>query len=218
MGRNWRIVSYSPKFFSPIFIDTLKMYLAYSPNSSLLTAFTCIAGNEKHISTVMYSNRATINLPGYYCSGNIYLYSHNIYLLCCIFVGKLYPRKYLTLEFCLHWTTSTCVHFSSYKSTWSMIIGCALILYANIVSVAKVLFKLVLHSHAYQFTDYIVTYRYPDYNHTIYYYNQDIDEWLVCTLSQLFFWMPQYTYATLTFISTPSCYLCTYVQLFLKGK
>ena len=50
-GKNWQIwqiVSYSPKFFSPIFTDTLKMYLAYaltvaySPNFSSLIALTCM--------------------------------------------------------------------------------------------------------------------------------------------------------------------------------
>ena len=40
-----------------------------------------VYGNEKHISTVMYSNRATINLPGYHCSGSIYLV---IIFICCV--------------------------------------------------------------------------------------------------------------------------------------
>ena len=45
---NWRIMSYLPKFSSPIFTDTLKMYLAYAltvaylPNFSSPIAFTCM--------------------------------------------------------------------------------------------------------------------------------------------------------------------------------
>ena len=45
--KNWQILSYSPKFSSPIFTDTLKIYLAYaltvvySPKFSLPIAFTC---------------------------------------------------------------------------------------------------------------------------------------------------------------------------------
>ena len=47
MGENWQIMSYSPKFSSPIFTDRLKMYLAYAltiaylPKFSSPIAFTC---------------------------------------------------------------------------------------------------------------------------------------------------------------------------------
>ena len=52
MGKFWHVANhelYLPKFSSPIFKDTLKMYLAYkltvaySPNLPLPKAFTCVA-------------------------------------------------------------------------------------------------------------------------------------------------------------------------------
>ena len=33
LGKNWRIMSYSPKFLSPIFKDTPRMYLGYALTS-----------------------------------------------------------------------------------------------------------------------------------------------------------------------------------------
>ena len=52
MGEKWQIVSYSPKISSPIFIDTLKMYLAYaltvarSPKFSSPIAYTCMVDHN----------------------------------------------------------------------------------------------------------------------------------------------------------------------------
>ena len=41
-GKNWRIVSHSPKFFSPIFTNVYALTVAYSPNFSSPIASTCI--------------------------------------------------------------------------------------------------------------------------------------------------------------------------------
>ena len=81
MGNNWRIwqiVSYLPKFSSPIFTDTPKMYLAYkltvaySPNFSLPIAFTCVVCPAKNFPCVVYIILKIILLSTMF-QANIYL-------------------------------------------------------------------------------------------------------------------------------------------------
>ena len=89
-GKFWQIVSYSPKFSSPIFTGTLKMYLAYAltvaylPNFSLPIAFTCMAHQN------FSSTSRLVVLLLLHNTLVVQLYNNNNDLLYCLLFLKLW--------------------------------------------------------------------------------------------------------------------------------